>query len=363
VKVTVNIELVETWVYQPSGFTDTLTANSTFSMLYYFDPGDSFTSEVVPNSGTGLFTMSNGTDRSPATFTEVRTNMVMNRANFSSQTYLVSQNLDWLAWEGSTYSVVRTGEFLTEWFQMDGVTPIENPCPVGGSGGGSMGNRSFRCNCPDFSREEPLDLSSPFPSRAYGRQWINSRAGSPGDCKHIFGTRRYLRQIARLPGSQPGEPIRHTWADPVQPLGNWDAMETDPNAVRDWARRTTREQRARERAGRRVSANDALARDFFNTRRSIGQLANQRSRLYESAKEDYENYNPATGNRSIQKRINPELLDQEALARIEPQLNAARDRLEQLKERLMTETNQRYSSGAITRDEYERLLDRYELEQ
>jgi hypothetical protein len=45
----------------------------------------------------------------------------------------------------------------------------------------------WRCDCPDWSRGEPIGLQSIY--HVYPRAWDNSQAGAKQDCKHILAVR------------------------------------------------------------------------------------------------------------------------------------------------------------------------------
>lgn len=64
--------------------------------------------------------------------------------------------------------------------------PEDPPLPI------DPGRGNYECNCPDYSRIELQDPSSPFPSRWRDRVWIDSEAGAPVSadnrvyCKHVL---------------------------------------------------------------------------------------------------------------------------------------------------------------------------------
>lgn len=53
----------------------------------------------------------------------------------------------------------------------------------------------WSCNCPDWSKSEPLNPRSQDAGRKANRAWTDSKAGSPGDCKHIMAVREMRSEV------------------------------------------------------------------------------------------------------------------------------------------------------------------------
>lgn len=74
-----------------------------------------------------------------------------------------------------------------------------------GSGGDAIG---YTCDCPDYLKIVEANPRSKFPSEKEHREWTDSGAGAPGDCKHIMCV-KLMERDNTLPESpaNPNEPM------------------------------------------------------------------------------------------------------------------------------------------------------------
>lgn len=68
------------------------------------------------------------------------------------------------------------------------------------------GTTTYVCDCPDFTRRHGAIIESKWPSeKEEQRNWADSDAGSPGDCKHIIAVRIYRGEQVNVPIDLPLE--------------------------------------------------------------------------------------------------------------------------------------------------------------
>lgn len=168
------------------------------------------------------------------------------------------------------------------------VTPCINPLVLPPSS--SNTDDGYRCTCPDYTRQEPPDLRSPYPSRSRLRSWVSSRAGAPDPprcCKHIYAAMRARGENPRDP--RESDLLVFGWAD--LPLA-----ATPPDADPRELLRGLRDRRRQRQADRRAA---------FVSR--IAEIRDYVTRIHENSRgrrsSIYRNYVPRPP--AFQPQLNP----------------------------------------------------------